>query len=451
MADNFWSGFSRSLPLGAQMGAQGYRQRQQELMEMQRFKLAEEAQKIQQQQADRQALLSKGEVLEKADTLPDELADIYYKDIFETFKIPEDEQKALLKMRAKNKEEFAADFRALVGDATDSQVRAFWQLPKPQRAKIMADLFAQKQYEAQSQLFYGGSQPQQAPQQNLVNAAGAVMPPTLDDQIAQKRQLYATYVDRQKLLPPGSKMASDAEKVVDNLRAEIGQLEVAKRAEISAERAGQREERMGEQFQQAQSAAERRFQQSQAAAEKRSQEAESRLEKRLQLTREQQQRVTPAQVKTIVADKSSIKNIDDYESTYNDFVKESGGTASTLLKASLAKNQGIKTIAEATGITGSTPAERKLAASYNALIGNLKSLTSEVGVLTDVDALRILGSFDPTRMPEQVRANLQARRKSHQRSLDVTFDALEATGKDVSKLRGGTAPSETGGWSIRPK
>jgi hypothetical protein len=104
---------------------------------------------------------------------------------------------------------------------------------------------------------------------------------------------------------------------------------------------------------------------------------------------------------------------------------------------------------------GRTPAEIKLAAKYNALVSNLRSLTNEVGVMTDQDAVRILGSFDPAQDRKQVVANIDARRKSHERTYSTNLEDLTAMGKDVSKFQQPTGPAKpaaaAGGWSIRPK
>jgi hypothetical protein len=184
---------------------------------------------------------------------------------------------------------------------------------------------------------------------------------------------------------------------------------------------------------------------------------ESRFNRRIDLEEEKARRVTPAQTKTVTGNRQAIAIIDDFEKSHDELMTETKGKVSAVFKGALTKNQKAKTFADITSITGNTPAEQKFAAEYNALIGSLKTLTDEVGVLTDQDAVRILNSFDPAVTPAQFKANLKARRKVHDRNISVNLESLEGAGKDVSRLRqqeerkhNQPAPGASG-WSIRPK
>jgi len=198
------------------------------------------------------------------------------------------------------------------------------------------------------------------------------------------------------------------------------------------------------QFQQGQSNQNARFNAAQAGME-------SRLDRRLALTEEQQRRLTPTQVKEFTGHQTTLAAINHYESAYNDLLKETNGKFSAVFKGALAKNAKARTLAELSGITGGTPAEQKFAAEYTAMVSNLRNITTEMGVLTDVDAARILGSFDPAQTPGQVKANLLARRGTHERNANAMMDSLEKIGKNVTPLRtpapattpAATAPAST--------
>jgi hypothetical protein len=193
------------------------------------------------------------------------------------------------------------------------------------------------------------------------------------------------------------------------------------------------------------------FNQAEAGRDRRSLQAridmEDRLDKRLQLTKEQYERATPSQIKDITAHQKVITVINDYESAYNDLMKETKGQLSAMFKGSLAQHRRAKSIydlfdsgGKILPLTGGTDAEKNFAAKYTSIMGNLRSITDEVGVLTDIDAARNLGVFDPSVAPGQVKANLNAARQVRQRNLEVTLDTMEASGKNVSKLREVTKP-----------
>jgi hypothetical protein len=195
------------------------------------------------------------------------------------------------------------------------------------------------------------------------------------------------------------------------------------------------------QFQQGQANQNARFNAAQAGME-------SRLDKRLALTEEQQRRLTPAQTKEYTGHQTAMAAINNYEASYNDLLKETKGQFSAVFKGALAKNAKAKTLAELTGVTGGTPVEQKFAAEYTALVSNLRSLTTEVGVMTDEDAVRILGSFNPAVTPGQVKANLRARHGTHERNAGAMLDSLEKTGKNVAPLR--TTPTAAPAASAAP-
>jgi hypothetical protein len=174
---------------------------------------------------------------------------------------------------------------------------------------------------------------------------------------------------------------------------------------------------------------------------------ERRLNERLAIQKEQYEKATPSQIKDITAHQKVITVINDYEAAYNDLMKETKGQLSAMFKGSLAQHRRAKSIydlfdsgGKPLPLTGGTEAEKNFAAKYTSIMGNLRSITDEVGVLTDIDAARNLGVFDPSVAPGQVKANLNAARQVRQRNLEVTLDTMEASGKNVSKLREATKP-----------
>lgn len=174
-------------------------------------------------------------------------------------------------------------------------------------------------------------------------------------------------------------------------------------------------------------------------------------EKRLALQEEQQRRLLPSQQKTLTSNKVAMETIDEFSSAYEDFIKESGGgPLSDMIRGGIAKNMNAQRAQDLVTVSGRTPAEKKLAARYNAIIGNIRNLTDEVGVLTDIDANRILGSFNPAQDKEQVRANLQARRQSHERTYNAQIQDYQAMGKDVSGFvkQGVTKPKQGGDGGV---
>jgi hypothetical protein len=238
-------------------------------------------------------------------------------------------------------------------------------------------------------------------EQHAAYGVGQLTQTLLDASIPDETKAKLKDMSRAQLtqLAPGLKNATDDQltQLADAGYGKVktkGMIEGADKDQATQQRfeanQAMQEKRMqqaDEHFQQSQT----RLVESMNRSDARAAASEARLQRRLDLTEEQQKRLTPQQVGKVTADKTAIATINDYEAAYNDFVKENKGVASTVLKASLAKNQGAQTIAEVTGIDGSTPAEKKLSAKYTALVGSLKSLTNEVGVLTDQDALRILG------------------------------------------------------------
>ena len=165
-------------------------------------------------------------------------------------------------------------------------------------------------------------------------------------------------------------------------------------------------------------------------------------EDRLRLQEEQQKRLLPSQQKILTGNRTAIKAIDDYAQGYEEFIKESkGSTLSDVFRGAIAKNKNAQRAADLVTAQGRSPAEVKLAAKYNGLVGNIRSLTDEVGVLTDIDAIRIMGSFDPSLDRAQVRANLAARRKTHERTISTALEDYQAIGKDVSKFMGKASSS----------
>lgn len=169
------------------------------------------------------------------------------------------------------------------------------------------------------------------------------------------------------------------------------------------------------------------------------QQREARLE-------EQNRRILPSQQKILSGNRTAVKAISDYEQAYDEFVKESKGeTLSDIFRGAIAKNTNAQRASDLATVQGRTPAEKKLAAKYNALVGNIRNLTDEVGVLTDVDAVRILSSFNPAQDRAQVKANLQERKKTHLRAYETAIEDYQAMGKDVSRFTrpeaGGAAPA----------
>ena len=158
-------------------------------------------------------------------------------------------------------------------------------------------------------------------------------------------------------------------------------------------------------------------------------------ERRLSQSEEKMRMLLPSQQKILTGNRTAIKTIDNYEKAFDDYVKESkGGTLSDLIRGGIVRNLNAQRAADLVFIEGRTPAEKTLAAEYNAMIGSVKSLTDEVGVLTDLDVPRIMGSFNPMVERGQFKANIAARRRMHQRSIDTSLEDYQAMGKDVSKF-----------------
>lgn len=166
-------------------------------------------------------------------------------------------------------------------------------------------------------------------------------------------------------------------------------------------------------------------------------------ERRLALQEEQSRRLLPSQQKILTGNRNALNMIDSYEKAHDEMMKETGGKLSQVIKGAIAKNQGINTLADVANISGGTPAERKFAGEYNSMIAGLKSLTEEVGVLTDSDAVRILKSFNPAVTNEQFKANIAARKKFHNRAFNTALEDYQSMGKDVSRFanRSSGAPS----------
>lgn len=207
--------------------------------------------------------------------------------------------------------------------------------------------------------------------------------------------------------------------------------EVKRREDERLEVSEKREGRLAGQFAQNMSIQERRA---------------AQTDERIRLQEEQQKRLLPSQQKTLTGNRTAKAAIDDYAQGYEEFIQESkGSTLSDIFRGAIAKNKNAQRAADLVTAEGRTPAEIKLAAKYNALVGNIRSLTDEVGVLTDVDAVRILGSFDPSLDRKQVRANLAARRKTHERAENAALEDYQAMGKDVSGFLNRRATDSPGG------
>jgi hypothetical protein len=160
---------------------------------------------------------------------------------------------------------------------------------------------------------------------------------------------------------------------------------------------------------------------------------------------EQNRRILPSQQNDLTRNRVAMKTIDDFTEAYEEFAKESGGSPmSEVLRGAVAKNKTAQRAQDLATVTGRTPAEIKFAAKYNAIIGNMRTQTDEVGVMTDIDAERIMRSFDPTLAAPQVRANLRARRQSHERTYKTLLEDANAMGKDVSKFEQDTSPKKAG-------
>jgi hypothetical protein len=170
---------------------------------------------------------------------------------------------------------------------------------------------------------------------------------------------------------------------------------------------------------------------------------EKRANMRLTFQREQIEKLTPTQIKDVTTNQKVITVLNDYESAYDELMKETKGQFSAMFKGSLAKHRQAKSIydlftsgGQPLPLTGGTDAEKKFAARYTAVIANVRSITDEVGVLTDIDVSRNLGPFDPALAPGQVKANLNASRQIRTRNLEQTLENLETLGqKNVSKYR----------------
>lgn len=159
----------------------------------------------------------------------------------------------------------------------------------------------------------------------------------------------------------------------------------------------------------------------------------AQTDQRIALQEEQQRRILPSQQKVITGNKAAIATVNNYEKAYDEYIKESkGGALSDIIRGGIAKNLTAQRATDLVTIEGRTPAEKRLAAEYNAMIGSIKQLTDEPGVMTDADVPRIMGSFNPAVERGQFKANIQARRKIHQRAIDTQLEDLQAMGKDVS-------------------
>lgn len=164
------------------------------------------------------------------------------------------------------------------------------------------------------------------------------------------------------------------------------------------------------------------------------------------INEERSRRLLPSQQKILTGNRVAIQTIDNYEKAYDEFIKESKGAAlSDILRGGIAKNLNAQRAADLVLVQGRTPAEKKLAAEHNAMIGSVKTLTDEVGVLTNEDVPRIMASFNPAVERGQFKANIAARRRIHQRTIDTAMEDYQAMGKDVSgfKAQGGQKPVET--------
>jgi hypothetical protein len=219
----------------------------------------------------------------------------------------------------------------------------------------------------------------------------------------------------------------DGKWVVTKLEAnkdEATQKRFEERQDAIETRSLRSQEQSARQFQQAQSATESRFQQS--------------LEVRDRAFDEQQRKnsmLLPSQQKVLTGNRTSIKTIDNYEKAFDDFIKDSkGGALSDMIRGGIAKNLTAQRAADLVFIEGRTPAEKKFAAEYNSMIGSVRSLTDEVGVLTNEDIPRIMGSFNPGVERGQFKANVAARRRTHQRVIDTALEDYQAMGKDISKF-----------------
>jgi hypothetical protein len=189
-------------------------------------------------------------------------------------------------------------------------------------------------------------------------------------------------------------------------------------------------------------AQEQRHREDMAVSERRHQEVMALAAKREARLDEQQRRILPSQQKSLTSNRTAVRLIDDYTKAFNEYIKEvpEGTALDDTFRGILASNAKAQKVRDIVVPTGRTPAERKMAAMYKAAVGSLKSLTDEVGVMTDDDAVRILGSFDITGERKQVLANLSERRKSHQRSYDMLVEDLMTIGKEVKGFEGRAAP-----------
>ena len=170
-----------------------------------------------------------------------------------------------------------------------------------------------------------------------------------------------------------------------------------------------------------------------AATESRFQRSLEKQDERLELSERKARMLLPSQQKILTGNRTAIKTIDNYEKAFDDYIKESkGGAFSDMVRGGIAKNLTAQRAADLVFIEGRTPAEKKFAAEYNAMIGSVKSLTDEVGVLTDLDVPRIMGSFNPAVERGQFKANISARRRLHQRTIDTNLEDFQAMGKDIS-------------------
>jgi len=150
----------------------------------------------------------------------------------------------------------------------------------------------------------------------------------------------------------------------------------------------------------------------------------------------QRQTILPSQQNQITTSRVQYKALSDYEKAYDEFIAGTkGGAVSDIFRGAIAKNRTAQKLSDVVMPEGRTEPERKLAAKYTALVSDLRYLTNEVGVLTDVDAMRILGALDPSGERKQVKANIEERKVGVKRTFDTLIQDLAAMDKDVSKFK----------------
>lgn len=107
------------------------------------------------------------------------------------------------------------------------------------------------------------------------------------------------------------------------------------------------------------------------------------------------------------------------------------GQLSGVLRGALLRNKSARTITDALELpkAGITQPEREFVAQYNAILGNLRAYTQEVGVLTDADAMRIIRSIgDPSSTPKQFRTQMKATLERFGTAQNRELDILQAQG-----------------------